>query len=104
MGVRLPGRDDDAYPFGDDRGQARATTPGTRRTRTERPTGAPHPVGKKKPNAWGLHDMHGNVMEWCLDHYVAGPLRLAPVGPGPARPGVPAGNKWPHVARGGHFK
>jgi len=52
-----------------------------------------HPVGRKKPNPWGLFDVHGNVKEWCEDGY-AGPL------PGGTDPVVPAAPGVQRVVRG----
>jgi formylglycine-generating enzyme required for sulfatase activity len=38
-------------------------------------------VGRRKPNAWGLYDMHGNVFQWCQDYYVQDYEGLATVDP-----------------------
>ena len=58
------------------------------------------PVGLKKPNAFGLHDMHGNVWEWCRDWY--GSYEL-PVNPGDGERQVPQGGARSRGVRGGSF-
>jgi formylglycine-generating enzyme required for sulfatase activity len=63
-----------------------------------------HPVAQKKPNPWGLYDMHGNLAEWCVDMYQkdfysgfpADKLSLGPMN-------LPTKARFSHVARGGSW-
>jgi formylglycine-generating enzyme required for sulfatase activity len=60
--------------------------------------GQTHPVGQKKSNAWGLYDMHGNVWEWCRDHYEEGYYANSPTddptGPTTGSDRVNRGGGW----------
>jgi formylglycine-generating enzyme required for sulfatase activity len=61
-----------------------------------------HPVGSKKPNAWGLYDMHGHVLEWCADWYDAGYYARSPTedptGPAAGSSRVARGGAWRSAA------
>ncbi|MDO4583365.1 MAG: formylglycine-generating enzyme family protein [Planctomycetia bacterium] len=63
-----------------------------------------HIVGQKKPNAWGLYDMHGNVWEWCQDWFDSGYYAKSPTsdpeGPSSGAGRVNRGGGWGSNAKG----
>jgi formylglycine-generating enzyme required for sulfatase activity len=70
----------------------------------QKPNGGTHKVGTKKANSWGLYDMYGNVMEWCVDHYKMdfyATFSLDKPTLGPVL--LPTEKRWSHVARGGSW-
>jgi len=58
-------------------------------------------VATKKPNPWGLYDMHGNVAELCLDQYAADAYARAK--DGDTNPWLPVLKRYPTVVRGGSW-
>ncbi len=63
-----------------------------------------HPVGQKKPNPWGLYDIHGNVAEWCNDFYSPDYYKRSPErnpkGPTKGKERILRGGAWNSTANG----
>jgi formylglycine-generating enzyme required for sulfatase activity len=64
----------------------------------------PQVVGKKKPNPFGLYDMHGNVAEWVMDHYEADAFAKLPADKVSENPFLmPDTKEYSYVAKGGSW-
>jgi formylglycine-generating enzyme required for sulfatase activity len=88
-----------AYSFGDD-----AKKLGDYAWYEANSDGQTHPVATKKPNAWGIYDMHGNVAEWTLDQYQRDAYAKLGAGPVDTQKAVHWPTKtFPRVLRGGSW-
>jgi formylglycine-generating enzyme required for sulfatase activity len=87
------------FPWGDDIGKQ-----GEHVWFSDNSDSKTHPVGQKRPNAWGLYDMLGNVWEWCADwydekYYASSPsVAVDPPGPPKASSRVRRGGSWDYFA------
>lgn len=84
-----------AYSFGDDSSKLDAYA-----WYFENSDGSYQPVATKKPNPWGLFDMHGNVSEWTIDAYLPDYSKHPE---GTINPFALSPKRYPRVSRGGHF-
>lgn len=86
-----------AYSFGDD-----VTKLGDEAWFKGNSDNKTHEVGKKKPNAWGLYDMHGNVAEWTFDQYLPNFYQQF-AGKTADNPVAVPDKLYPHSIRGGSY-